>query len=85
MPRYRPRSLASVALALGCFTLVDAAKASVGDLSGAAQTSLGRYSPVQTVQAGECWNENGPDGPGYYPCGAGASGRSVVGPGIGPP
>jgi hypothetical protein len=85
MPRPTSRLVACVALAWASFVVADGAKASVGGLSGGALSSFGRSPLVQTVQAGECWNENGPDGPGYYPCDAGASGGSVVGPGIGRP
>jgi hypothetical protein len=77
MPRPTSRLVACVALAWASFVVADGAKASVGGLSGGALFSFGRSPLVQTVQAGECWNENGPD--------AGASGGSVVGPGIGRP
>jgi hypothetical protein len=44
------------------------AHAGVGDMSGGA--SFGRLSPVQTVQyGGDCWYDDGWNGPGYYPCG----------------
>ena len=77
-----PRIVAYLTLVLASFTVAEGALAAVGGLSGGALFSFGRSSPVQTVQAGECWNENGPDGPGYYPCGDSGGGGPVVGPAI---
>jgi hypothetical protein len=65
------------------------AEAAVGDSSGGALSSLGRLSPVQTVQyGGDCWYDNGANGPGYYPCGNewnnGLGGGGAVSPFVGP-
>jgi len=82
MPHSNLRILACLALALPCFTVADGAEAGVGAMSGGALSSLAHGSPVQTVQAGECWEQNGPDGPGYYPCGDGGGGGPIISPAI---
>ena len=82
MPRLFLRMLAPLGMAFGLY--VNNAAAGVGAVGGGALSAFARPSPVQTVQAGECWNENGPDGPGYYPCGDGGGGP-IVGPSIGRP
>ncbi len=69
--------------------LAGSAEAGVGDSSGSALSSFGRLSPVQTVQyGGDCWYDNGSNGPGYYPCGdewnSGLGGAGSVGPIIAP-
>jgi hypothetical protein len=39
-------------------------------MSGGGLSSFAHLSPVQTVQySGDCWYDNGWNGPGYYPCG----------------
>jgi hypothetical protein len=82
MPHPTLRIFAYLALALACFTVADGAEAGVGAMSGGALSSSAHGSPVQTVQAGECWEQNGPDGPGYYPCGDGGGGGPIIGPAI---
>jgi hypothetical protein len=72
-------------LALAFALLASDAEAGVGDTSGGALSSLGDLSPVQSVQyAGDCWYDNGWNGPGYYPCGNewnnGFVGAGPVGP-----
>ena len=62
MPRLSLRMLAPRGMAFGLY--VNNAAAGVGAVGGGALSAFARPSPVQTVQAGECWNENGPDGPG---------------------
>jgi hypothetical protein len=69
--------------------LAGSAEASVGDSSGGALSSFGRLPPVQTVQySGDCWYDNGSNGPGYYPCGNewsnGLGGGGDVSPIVGP-
>ena len=50
--------------------LASDAEAGLGGISSGAQSSFAHLSPVQTVQyAGDCWYDNGWNGPGYYPCG----------------
>jgi hypothetical protein len=83
MSRSTPRS-AYLTLALACFT-VGGAQAGVAPLSGGALSPLAHLSSVQTVQAGECWLQNGPDGPGYYPCGDGGGGGVIVNPRVADP
>jgi hypothetical protein len=84
MSRSTPRAVAYLALALTSFSLAGSAEAAVGGLGAAALSSFAQLSPVQTVQSGECWEQNGPDGPGYYPCGDGfGGGGSIIGPAIG--
>jgi hypothetical protein len=57
-------------LGLALALLASDAEAGVGDMSGAGLSSFARLSPVQTVQySGDCWYDNGWNGPGYYPCG----------------
>jgi hypothetical protein len=56
-------------LALAVAPIGGGADAGVGDTAGGAVSSFGRLSPVQTVQSGDCWYDNGWNGPGYYPCG----------------
>ena len=84
----RFRAFWPLALALASLTVADGAKAGVGGMSGGAPSSFAHLSPVQTVQSGECWYDNGPDGPGYYPCGNewnnGLGGIGTVGPIVGP-
>jgi hypothetical protein len=82
MPHTDSRVLACLALALACFTVPDGAKASVGAMSGGVVSPFAHLSSVQTVQSGECWEQNGPDGPGYYPCGDGGVGGPIIGPAI---
>jgi hypothetical protein len=82
MRRSTSSSVAYLTLVLTCFT-VAGAEAGVGPLSGAAFSPLAHSSTVLTVQAGECWEQDGPDGPGYYPCGSGSGGGPIVGPAIG--
>jgi len=82
MPRLILRILAALGMAFGLY--VNNAAAGVGAIGAEALSAFARLSPVQTVQAGECWNQNGPDGPGYYPCGDGGGGP-IVGPSIGRP
>lgn len=82
MPRAILCVLSTLGLAFGLF--VNNAAAGVGAIGGGALSAFARLSPAQTVQAGECWNQNGPDGPGYYPCGDGGGGP-IVGPSIGRP
>jgi hypothetical protein len=70
--------------------LAGSAEAGVGDSTGGALSSFGRLSPVQTVQYdGDCWYDNGSNGPGYYPCGnewnnglGGGAVSPIVGPAI---
>jgi hypothetical protein len=81
MSRSTPRALVYLTLILACFTAAGA-KAAVGGLSGGALSSFAHGSPVQTVQSGECWEQNGPDGPGYYPCGDGGAGGPILSPAI---
>jgi hypothetical protein len=69
---------AFLALVFASFITVDGAQAGIGGLSGGALSSFAHLSPVQTVQSGECWEQDGPDGPGYYPCGDG--GGPIIGP-----
>ena len=85
MPHTDLRVLACLALALACFTVPDGAKASVGAMSGGVVSPFAHLSSVQTVQSGECWEQNGPDGPGYYPCGDGGVGGPIIGPAISTP
>ncbi len=67
MSRWTLRILAPLALLA---PLAGSAEAGVGDSTGGALSSFGRLSPVQTVQyGGDCWYDNGSNGPGYYPCG----------------
>jgi hypothetical protein len=57
-------------LGLALALLAGDAEAGVGDMSGGALSSLAYLSPAQTAQyAGDCWYDNGWNGPGYYPCG----------------
>src|ERR1700733_1329966 len=85
MSRWTLRILAPLALLA---PLVGSAEAGVGDSSGSALSSFGLLSPVQTVQyAGDCWYDNGSNGPGYYPCGNEwdnglGGGAPIVGPAI---
>lgn len=81
MPLLIPRAVVCLTLALASFPLENTAWAGIG---GATPSLFRHLSPMQTVQAGECWNENGLDGPGYYPCGDGGGGP-IVGPAIGRP
>src|SRR3984957_18694695 len=69
MPHTTLRILAHVTLALTL--LASDGEAGVGVTSGGALSSLAHTSPVQMVQSGMCWEQDGPDGPGYYPCGEG--------------
>jgi hypothetical protein len=78
MSRSIPRVVACLTLALACFIPVDGAVAGVGAVSGGTLSSFAHSSPAQRVQAGECWEQNGRDGPGYYPCGDG--GGPVINP-----
>jgi hypothetical protein len=82
MPHLNLRILAYLAVVLPCFTVADGAAAGVGGISGGALSALAHRSPVQTVQSGECWEQNGPDGPGYYPCGDGGGGGPILSPAI---
>jgi hypothetical protein len=63
------RILAYLALALTPFA--NGAEANVGGLGGGALSVLGRSSPMYTVQfnGGDCWYDNGWNGPGWYQCG----------------
>ncbi|HEY5207385.1 MAG TPA: hypothetical protein VIJ63_22715 [Roseiarcus sp.] len=81
MPRATLRILAYLALALAPFG--SDAEAGVGDMSGGPHFPFARLSPVQTVQyGGDCWYDNGSNGPGYYPCGnEWNNGLSGAGPG----
>jgi hypothetical protein len=46
------------------------AEAGVGESGGSALSSFGRLSPAQKVQyGGDCWYDNGWNGPGWYQCG----------------
>jgi hypothetical protein len=81
MSRSTPRAVVYLALILACLTAAGA-KAAVGGLSGGALSSFAHGSPVQTVQSGECWEQNGPDGPGYYPCSDGDGGGPSLSPAI---
>jgi hypothetical protein len=57
-------------LALASALPASDAEAGVGDMSGGGLSSFGHRSPVQRVQyGGDCWYDNGSNGPGYYPCG----------------
>ena len=81
------RVLAYLALASALF--VNGAEAGVGANSGGAFSSFGRLSPVQTVQdGGDCWYDNGWNGPGWYQCGNewnnGFGSVGAVGPFVGP-
>jgi hypothetical protein len=80
MPHLNLRILACLAVVLPCFTVADGAAAGVGGVSGGALSAFAHRSPVQKVQSGECWEQNGPDGPGYYPCGDGDGGGPILGP-----
>jgi hypothetical protein len=81
MPRPTLRILAYLELALGL--LASDAEAGVGDMSAGTLSSFPHLSPVQTVQSGDCWYDDGPNGPGYYPCGDGLGGGGpVVGPAL---
>jgi hypothetical protein len=82
MPHLNSRVLAYLALALPCFTITDGARAGVGGMGGEALSAFEDVSPVQTVQSGECWEQDGPDGPGYYPCGDGGVGGVILGPAV---
>jgi hypothetical protein len=68
MSRWTLRILAPLALLA---PLADSADAGVGDRSGAALSSFGRLSPVQTVQFGgsNCYYADGWNGRGWYQCG----------------
>ena len=67
MCRWTLRILAPLALLA---PLAGSAEAGVGDSSVGALSPFGRLSLVQTVQyGGDCWYDNGANGPGYYPCG----------------
>ena len=85
MSRWTLRILAPLALLA---PLAGSAEAGVGDSSGGALSPFGRLSLVQTVQyGGDCWYDNGANGPGYYPCGdewnnALGGGAPIVGPAI---
>jgi hypothetical protein len=86
MSRWTLRILAPLAL-LAPFA--GGAEAGVGDSRGGALSSFDRLSPVQTVQyGGDCWYDNGSNGPGYYPCGNewnnGFGGDGTVSPIVGP-
>jgi hypothetical protein len=81
MPHSTLRILACLAPALAWFTVAACAEAGVGAVSGGALSSVAHESQLQTVQSGECWEQNGPDGPGYYPCGDGGGGP-IVSPAI---
>jgi hypothetical protein len=89
MSQSTSRILAYLALALASLTVAGGAEAGVGVMSGGALSSFGRLSS-QTVQYdGDCWYDNGSNGPGYYPCGnewnngLGSGGvSSIVGPAI---
>jgi hypothetical protein len=83
MSRSIPRAFAYLTLVLIPFSVADGAKAAVGSLSGGAIFWFAHVSPVQRVQSGECWEPNGPDGPGYYPCEGLSGGGPVIGPAIG--
>jgi hypothetical protein len=62
------RILVSLTLALAPFA--NRAEAGVGDMSGVAPSLFERSSPVQRAQfSGDCWYDNGWNGPGYYQCG----------------
>jgi hypothetical protein len=79
MPRPTLRILAYLGLAFGLH--VTHAPAGVGVMRGLPRSTLGHLSRLQTAQAGECWEQDGPDGPGYYPCGDGGGGL-IIGPAI---
>jgi hypothetical protein len=81
MTRSTSRAVAYLTLALACFT-VAGARAGAGSIGGGTLSPWARLSPFETVQAGECWEQNGPDGPGYYPCGDGGGDGSIIGPAI---
>ncbi len=82
MPRSTPRAVACFSLALASFTVAGGAEAGVSGLTGEALSPFAHLSLTRTVQAGECWEQNGPDGPGYYPCGAGEGGGPFISPAI---
>ena len=85
MCRWTLRILAPLALLA---PLAGSAEAGVGDSSVGALSPFGRLSLVQTVQyGGDCWYDNGANGPGYYPCGdewnnALGGGAPILGPAI---
>jgi hypothetical protein len=68
MPHPTSHVPAFLALVFASFIAMDSAEADIGDMSGGALSSFAHLSPVQTVQSGQCWEQDGPDGPGYYPC-----------------
>jgi hypothetical protein len=80
MPHLNLRILACLAVVWPCFTV--AAAAGVGGISGGGLSAFAHRSPVQTVQSGECWEQDGPDGPGYYPCGDGGGSGPILNPAI---
>jgi hypothetical protein len=89
MSQWTSPILAYLALALASLTVAGGAEAAVGGMSGGALSSFARLSPVQTVQSGgDCWYDNGWNGPGYYPCGNewnnGLGGAGPIGPTIVP-
>jgi len=59
------RRLAYFTLALTSIDMGDA----VAGMSGGALSASRKLAPVQTVQSGDCWYDNGWNGPGYYTCG----------------
>ena len=66
----RPTLRLLTCLAPALALLASDAAAGVGGTSGAALSRFGHLSPAQTVQySGDCWYDNGWNGPGYYPCG----------------
>lgn len=73
-------------LGLASALLASDAEAGVAGMSGGGLSSFAHPSPVQTVQysGGDCWYDNGWNGPGYYPCGnewnTGFGGAGSVGP-----
>ena len=73
-------------LGLASALLASDAEAGVAGMSGGGLSSFAHRSPVQTVQysGGDCWYDNGWNGPGYYPCGnewnSGFGGAGSVGP-----
>ena len=83
MCRWTLRILAPLALLAPLAGSAEAGVGSVGALS-----PFGRLSLVQTVQyGGDCWYDNGANGPGYYPCGdewnnALGGGAPILGPAI---
>ena len=61
-------------LALVSTSFASGAEAGVGDSSGSALSSFGGLSPAQKAQynsfdSGDCWYDNGWNGPGWYQCG----------------